>query len=219
MNKFLIFFITIFTLFPLIACSKNQDKVTEIDKTSYIKDFELIQENTTYNNIIKIKSPKAIIDPVNNDIDIYDSIIKISNNDSNDIQIISGKSTLNNSSNLLRVFNNVKISILDYKNYFIKTDSLKWLLSTSNIDLDSPLYINFDNTNIISSSGSYNFKSSILKLNNNIFNRVIFDNQGNEKYQIEIISDFAKWNKSENSLEFISNNKQVQTTVNFLSIK
>ena len=54
---------------------------------------------------------------------------------------------------------------------------------------------------------------------NNYFNRSIFNNDGKEKYQIEIKSDFAKWIKNENTLEFKSNNKQVETTINILNFK
>ena len=54
---------------------------------------------------------------------------------------------------------------------------------------------------------------------NNYFNRSLFNKEGKEKYQIEITSDVAKWIKNKNTLEFKSNNKQVETTINILNIK
>ena len=52
-----------------------------------------------------------------------------------------------------------------------------------------------------------------------IFNRSIFNDDGEPIYIIKIIADSAKWLKDNNSLEFTSNDKQVETTINFLSIK
>ena len=45
------------------------------------------------------------------------------------------------------------------------------------------------------------------------------NDKGKEKYQIEILSDIAKWFKKDNVLEFKSNKKQVETTIDILSVK
>ncbi|MBW3041972.1 LPS export ABC transporter periplasmic protein LptC [Prochlorococcus marinus] len=214
--SYIFIFISILTL---LGCQKSKYKIQEIDQKSYISDFELLQENPTNKNSIRITSPKAIIDPIKNDIEIFTSKIELLNKSNIELLVKSGNSTLNNALNIIRVFNNVNITFLEAQDYYIKTDSFNWDLNNSNILLDSPLDINFDTTKIISSGGSYNLNTDILSLNNNKLNRSIFNNIGIEKYQIEIISDNIEWLKNNNTLVFQSNNKQVETYINFLSIK
>tara|TARA_Y100001968_G_C19294402_1_gene685883 strand:+ start:373 stop:1032 length:660 start_codon:yes stop_codon:yes gene_type:complete len=218
-NKSFLYLFLASTILTLLGCQTNENKAPEIDNNSYINDFELLQENPKNDYSIRIKSPRAILDSIKKDIQIYDGSIEILNKNGNDIIVKSGKSTLNNSSNLIKVFNNVNISLLETNNYFITTDSFNWDINTSIIELYSPLYINFDTTKITSSSGSYDIKLGLLRINNNIFNRNILNKEGKERYQIEIISDIAKWLNNENSLEFNSKNKQVETTINFLTTK
>ena len=217
MNKILVFITGLFLLIPISSCQNKQKNSLEVDIKSYLNDFELVQENLRNSNIIKIKGPKAIIDPSTNDIEIVDSTIQIFNKKSDDFQIKSGYSKLNNSLNVLNSYNDVYISLINKDKHFIKTNHLNLDLNTSIINFDSSLDINFDNTNIISSNGTYNINSSLFKINNNIFNRSIFTIDGQEKYQIQIVSDFASFLKKDNSLVFTSNNKQVETRINFLS--
>ncbi len=219
MNKFFVYLLITFIISPLFACQKSQNKTKEIDKNSYINGFDLLQENPRNNTSVRITSPNAIINHLSNDINIFDSKIELSSKNARDISVISGNSTLDNSSNLIRVFNNVYMSLLESENYFIKTDSFNWYLDKSDIEMNNPLDINFDTTNIISSGGIYNTKTGILEINNNIFKRTILNQEGKEQYQIEIISDNAKWIKNENKVEFKSNNKQVETNINILGIK
>ena len=219
MQKGILYLILVFSVFPLMSCQRSNNNIVEVDNNSYISDFELVQKNQDNDSIIKIISPKAIIDNFNNGIKIFDSSIEISNKNLKDIIIKSGNANLNNIDKIINVFNNVNISLVDSKNYFVNTESFIWDLSKSSINLDKPLDIDLDNTNITSSSGSYNIKLGELKIMNNYFNRSIFNNDGKEKYQIEIKSDVAKWIKNENTLEFKSNNKQVETTINILNIK
>ena len=219
MSKIIFYFLLTFHIFPLLGCSKLQNETVEIDNKSYINDFELSQNNIMNETVVKITSPKAIINPDTNDIEIFDNLIKIVSNDGKDVLVKSRNSLLNNSTNLIRVFNNVNISLLNTEDYFVNTDSFIWDLNSSNINLDSPLLINLGNTKINSSHGSYNIDSGLLKINNNIFKRSIFNTDGIEEYQITIVSDTATWLKSNNVLEFTSNNKQVETTINFLFIK
>ena len=218
MDKLTKIFILLCT-FPLYACQKSQLIIKEIDNNSYINNFELIQENPNNETTIKIKSPKAIIYPITNDIEIIDSSINILKNNDNEIEVKSGNSTLNNFENIIKVYNNVSVSILGERDSLIKTNRIFWDLNTSIIELKSSLDIDFENTTIYSSDGLYNIELGRLKLNNNIFNRVIYNNDGYPIYKINIISDLAKWLKQGNSLEFTSNNKQVQTTIDFLGFK
>tara|TARA_B100001250_G_scaffold164370_1_gene141362 strand:+ start:615 stop:1274 length:660 start_codon:yes stop_codon:yes gene_type:complete len=218
-KKFSIYFILILFLYPILGCKKSNESSTQIDSKSYINDFELIQKNPKNNNIIRITSPKAIIDPIENDIEIIDSLIEIENKDGQIVSVISGYSSIENSLNLIKVFNNVSISLLKPKDFYIDTDSFIWNLNTSHIDLDNPLDINFESTRISSSSGDYNIETGTLYINNNILNRNILNSEGNQKYFITIISDMAKWYKSNNLLEFKSEDKQVETTIDFLTIK
>ena len=219
MIKYLIYFLTSCTILPIVGCQKTPNNTQEIDNNSYINNFELLQKNSSNLNTIKITSPKAIIDPITNDIEIFDSSIEIINDKGKGLEVISGNSILNNSQNSIKVFNNVKISLHQTKNYFIRTNSFLWDLNTSIIDLNSPLDINFNNTMINSKSGLYNIKLNFLKINDNLLNRNIYNNDGKEKYQIQITSDLAKWYSKNNTLEFKSKKKQVETTINFLSIK
>ena len=219
MNKIPLYLFTIFAILPLFACQKNQVKTNNLDYKSYIKDFELLQENSKNNTRIKITSPQAILDPSNNDIEITKSNIEIINSNGQDIKISSGKSSLNNYKNIIKVYKNVKITLINKKDSFIITDSFDWDLSKSKIELNNKLLINLDNTKISSSDGLYNIDSGQLNINNNIFNRNIFNKEGEKLYQINIISDIASWFKDENTLEFKSNEKQVETTIDFLSIQ
>ena len=219
MKDFLLHYSVIFILFPLFGCQKSKQNSIEFDQSSYIKDFELIQENASNQTRVKITSPKAILDPTNNDIEIFNSSIEILNKNGNEINMKSGKTILNNSKNLIRVYNKVNISLIPFKKSFIETNSFDWDLNSSNINLNRPLHINFENTTISSSNGFYNIDSGHLKINNNIFNRNIFNNKGDLIYQVIIISDMAKWIKANNSLEFSSQDKQVEATINFLRVK
>ena len=82
--------------------------------------------------------------------------------------------------------------------------------------INNPVKINFNNTKINATNGFYNIHSSLLKIDNSEFSRYIYNSEGEEEYQIKINSDFAKWFKKENTLVFTSNEKQVETTINFL---
>ena len=219
MNRYSLYLLTIITLLPLFGCQKTNQQVTEANNKSYINDFELIQENSENDTSIIINSPQAIIDTSNNNIDIFNSSIKIINSNAQDIQVRSGKSSLNNYKSLIRFYNNVNITFLNTSNSFINTDSFEWDLKSSIIRLDNPLQINFKDTTINSSNGSYDLDSDQLSINNNIFNRNIFDKDGGLIYQINILADSVKFLKANQLLEFNSERKQVETTINFLSIK
>ena len=216
MNYLPIYFLLIITTLPLFGCQKSNKSSIQIDNKSYIKDFELLQENPNNQTSVRITSPKAIIDPTNNDIDIFESSIEILNKNGQDFKVKSGNSTLNNLTNSIRAFDSVKISFLDKQDYYITTNSFDWDLNTSIIDINDPVNINFDNTIINATSGFYNIDSSLLKIDNSEFNRSIYNSKGEEEYQVKIISDFAKWFKKDNTLVFTSNEKQVETTINFL---
>jgi len=211
-----IYFLLIITTLHIFGCQKSNKSVTQIDNKSYITDFELLQENPNNQTSIKITSPKAIIDPTNNDIEIFESSIDILNKNSQDVKVESGKSTLNNLTNSIRVYNSVNISFLNKLDYYITTNSFDWDLNTSIIDINNPIIINFDTTRINSTNGFYNIHSSLLKIDNSEFNRSIYNLEGEEEYQVTIKSDFAKWFKKDNTLEFTSKEKQVETTINFL---
>ena len=219
MKSFNIYLLFILTIFPLLGCQKSNKSTAQIDNKSYINDFELLQENPNNETRVKITSPKAIINPRNNDIEIYDSSILILNKNGVDFKVKSGNATLNNLSNNIRVFNNVNISFLKKLNYIISTNSLNWDLNTSVIDINNPLEIHFENTKINASRGLYNIETSLLKIDNSKFNRIINNSEGIEEYEVEILSDFAKWFKKNNKLVFTSNEKQVETTINFLLTK
>jgi len=218
-NIFQIYFLVIFSILSLFGCQKSNKYTTQIDNKSYINDFELFQENPNNQTSIKITSPKAIIDPTNNDIEIFDNLIEIFNENGQDFIVKSGNSTLNNLSKSIRVYNNVKLSFLNNYDYFITTNSLEWDLNSSIIDINNYLNINLDNTQIIASNGTYNVDSSLLRIHNTEFNRNIYNSEGIEQYQIKIKSDFAKWFENENILVFTSNNKQVESTFKFLLTK
>ncbi len=211
-----IYFLLIITTLPLFGCHKSNKSSSQIDNKSYIKDFELLQENPNNQTSVRITSPNAIIDPTNNDIDIIESSIELLIKNGQDFKVKSGNSTLNNLTNSIRVFNSVNISFLDKQDYFINTNSFDWDLNTSIIDINEPVNINFDNSIINATKGFYNIDTSLLKIDNTEFNRYIYNSKGEEEYQIKIISDFAKWFKKDNTLVFTSNEKQVETTINFL---
>ncbi len=216
MNYFKFYIVLIIFLLPLFGCQKSNKSATQIDNKSYINDFELLQENPNNQTSIKITSPKAIIDPSNNDIEIFKSSIEILNKNGQDFIVKSGNSTLNNLNNSIKVFNSVKISFPNNPEYYITTNSIDWDLNSSILDINNPFNINFDNTKINSSNGLYNIDLSLLNMDNSEFNRFIYNSEGEETYQIKIKSDFAKWLKKDNTLVFTSNDKQVETTINFL---
>ena len=211
-----IYFLLIITILPLFGCQKSIKYTTQTDNNTYINDFELVQENPNNQTSVKITSPKAIIYPTNNDIEILESWIEILNKNGQDVKVKSGNSTLNNFTNSIRVFNNVNISFFNNYDYYITTNSFVWNLNTSFIYINNPLNINFANTKIKATNGFYNIDSSLLKIDNSEFNRNIYNSDGEEEYQLAIKSDFAKWFKKDNTLVFTSNEKQVETTINFL---
>ena len=219
MKYFQIYFLLILSTLLLLGCQQSNKSASQIDNKSYINNFELLQENNSNDTRVRISSPKAIIDPISNDIEIFDSSIDILNKNTLEIQVQSGNSTLNNLTNTIKVFNNVNISFLDNENYFISTNSFNWDLNTSIIDIKNPLNINFNNTDIIASNGFFNIESGLLSIDNSILNRTVYNSEDIEKYQIQINSDVTKWFKNKNTLVFTSNDKQVETTINFLNIK
>ena len=216
MKYFHIYFLLILTVFLQLGCKKSNKSNTQIDNRSYINEFELIQENQKNDTRVRVISPKAIIDPTNNNIELFESSIEILNKHGQDVVINSGNSTLDNLSNLIKAFNNVKILFLDNEEYDISTNSFDWDLNSSIIDIDNPININFDNTNINAINGFYNIDSRILKINNTKFIRNIYNSSGKKNYILEIKSDSSKWFKNENTLVFTSNNNQVETTIKFL---
>ena len=72
MQKGILYLIILFSVFPLISCQRTNNNIVEVDNNSYISDFELVQKNQINDTIVKIISPKAIIDNFNNDINIFD---------------------------------------------------------------------------------------------------------------------------------------------------
>ena len=219
MRSLPIYYLLIIVILPIFGCKNINKPPTQIYNKSFLVDFELLQENPYNQNSLKITSPKAIIDPTNNNINIFDSSIVLLNKNGQDFKVNSGNSTLNNLSNSIRVFNSVKISFLDNKDFYINTNSLDWDLNTSIINIDDLVNINFNNTRIIATNGFYNIDASLLKIDNSEFNRYIYNSKGEEEYHIKIISDFTKWFKEDNTLVFNSNNKQVETTINLLLTK
>ena len=219
MKRLYIYFLLTLNLLPLVGCKEYKNKSVDIDNKSYINDFELLQQNSINDTRIKIISPKAEIDSTNNDIKMSNSLIQILNSKNQDIQVKSGQSKLNNSSNLISVYQKVVISPLDNDNFLINTNSLDWDLKSSFINLNSPLDINFENTKITSSYGSYDIGLNKLKINNNIFNRTISNKNGKPAYHIKILADKGIWLNENNSLEFSSTDKQVETTIDFLITK
>ncbi len=219
MKQTYLYFLIVLAIYPLLGCQKSSKPIAQLDNNSYITNFELLQKNTSNDTRIRITSPKATLDQTNNIIEIVESSIEIINKDGQDFKVKSGYSTINNMSNLINVFNNVKISFIDNKDYYITTNSFTWDLNTSIIDINSPLNMNLDNTKIVATNGLYNLDLSKFKIANSVFNRNFFNSDGKKTYQVEIKSDLANWLKNENSLEFKSNDKQVETTINFLTTK
>ena len=214
-----IYFLLLITILPLFGCQKFNRSDTKRNNKSYINDFELLQENPYTRTRVKITSPKAIINPENNDIEIFDSSIEFLNENAQEFQVKSGNSTLNNLTNTISVFNNVIISFLNNQDYFITTHSFAWDLNKSIIDINNPVKISFDNTKIEATKGLYNIDSNLFEIENSEFNRYIYNSKGKEEYQVNIISDFTKWFKQDNTLIFTSKDKQVETTINFLLTK
>ncbi len=211
-----IYLLLVISILPLASCQKSKKINAQVDNKSYISNFELLQENPNNQYRIKITSPSAAIDPVNNDIEIYDSSIQILNKNGQDFKIKSGSSTLNNLTNSIRAFNSVNISFNNNEDYYINTNSFLWDLNSSIIDISNPVSLNFSNTNINATSGFYNIDLGVLKIDNSEFKRSVFNSEGDEQYQVKIKSDITKWFKQDNTLVFTSNLKQVETTINIL---
>ena len=219
MKNFSIFFLIIFSTLSLFGCQKFNSSTSEINNKSYINNFELLHENSKNQTRVKITSPKAIINQLNNNIEIFTSFIDILNTGGKDLRVKSGKSELNNFSNIIKVYNNVNISFLDNDEYYFSTNSFDWDLNKAVIEIKNPLTINLNDTQIIATNGIYNIDSNLLKIDNSKFYRTISDSEQDDVYQIEIKADIAKWYKLDNKLVFISNEKQVETTINFLTTK
>ena len=216
MNNLSFYFFLIVTILPLVGCQKVNKSAIQNDNKSYINNFELSQENPNNQTSVIITSPKAIIEPSNNNIEIFDGTIELLNKNDQGFKVKSGNSTFNNLDNSIRVFNNVKLSFLNNQDYNITTSSFDWDLNTSIIDIKNLVKLNFDKTKIIATNGLYNIGSSLLEIDNSEYIRYIYNSEGQEAYQVRIISDFSKWYKRDNTLEFTSYDKQVETTIKFL---
>ena len=90
MKRYIFYLFTFLPFLSLLSCHKNNNTSILVDDKSYIRNFELTQTNPSNDSVIRIFSPKAIINPQNNDIEIIDSSIDILNNNSQDINIKSG---------------------------------------------------------------------------------------------------------------------------------
>ena len=219
MNQIRFYFLLILTILPSLGCQKSTKVPSQLDTKSYITNFELLQKNISNDTRVRITSPKAILDQENNDIEIVETSIEITNKRGQDFQVKSGYSTLYNLSNLIKVYNNVTISFMDNKDYYISTNSFDWDLNNSIIDINSPLTMNLDNTKIKATNGLYYIDSKVFKVDNSVFNRNFYTSDGKKKYNVEIKSDLTKWLKNENKLVFTSHDKQVETTIKFLTTK
>ena len=213
MKQIHIYFHLILSVFPLLGCQRFTKVTSQFDPKSYITNFELLQKNISNDTRVRITSPKAILDQENNDIEIVETSIEITNKRGQDFQVKSGYSTLYNLSNLIKVYNNVTISFMDNKDYYISTNSFDWDLNNSIIDINSPLTMNLDNTQIKATNGFYYIDSKVFKIDNSVFNRNFYTSDGKKKYHVQIKSDLTKWLKNENKLVFTSNDKQVETTI------
>ena len=138
-----VYFLLIITVLPLLGCQKSNKSTIQIDNKSYINNFQLLQENPNNQTSVKITSPKAIIDPTNNDIEIFESSIELLNKNGQDFIVKSGNSTFNNLTNSIRVFNKVNVSFLDKQDFYITTNSFDWDLNSSIIDKLFDFEINF----------------------------------------------------------------------------
>ena len=69
---------------------------------------------------------------------------------------------------------------------------------------------------ISDTNGFFNIEEGLLNIENTKLIRYIYNSEGKEEYNVEIISDFTKWYKSDNTLIFKSNEKQVETTIKIL---
>ncbi len=219
MNKFIKYFILFFSFLPLSSCNRSIDLIKESDNNSYIDDFELTQKNESNNTIIKIKSPKAIINSSKNNITIYKSRIKILNKDQADIEVFSGEANLDNLNNVISAFNDVSINLINNKDSFIKTNAIKWNLNESFFDLNQEVNLNLKNTNLISNSGTYDINNNLLNLSNIYFYRDIYNNNNRKYLEFKIKSDKAQFISRDNTLIFTSGNNQVETTIDFLNVK
>ena len=120
MKSFNIYLLFILTIFPLLGCQKSNKSTAQVDNKSYINDFELLQENPNKETSVKITSPKAIIDPTINDIEIYESSIEILNKNGIDFQVKSCNSLTinfeNTKINASKGFYNIDSSLLKIDN-------------------------------------------------------------------------------------------------------
>ncbi len=212
-----IVFISILISIPLTSCNRNSVLDTNIDNKAYITDFELIQQNPRNNTKIKINSPKAILDSSTQNIEIINSQIEILGEYQKNIKIKSGKALLNNTRNHISAKDNIVITDNKQTDNSIKTDQLSWELNKSIINLDKELIINFANTNIYSKEGIYDLNLNKLDLKNVFFTRKIKNRKGFTSYDIIINADNSKWLKENNSLEFSSDNGQVETTIDIFN--
>ena len=119
MKRFTLFLLSLVPILTLFACQKIQNETQNIDNKSYINDFELTQTNNVNDTIIKITSPKAIIDQYKNNIEVFDNLITVINKNDQNVQVKSGNSSLNNSTNLIKVYNNSPGGVLAYGAVFV----------------------------------------------------------------------------------------------------
>ena len=216
-NIFLIT-ITLFYIIPLLSCKREVSTTDQNDNKSYLSDFELIQERPN-NTKIEITSPKAILSSISQNLEIYNTNVKITNFQGISYDIISGKSFLHNANQTIRLFNDVIITGFEKDDSKITTSEFTWFLDKSLINLDNNLKINFNNTKIYSTNALFNLNNNLMHLYSVEFYREINNQNGRNNNLVTIIADNAKWQKQDGIIEFTSNQKQVETTIDFLAVK
>ena len=217
MNNNLAFTLSIFISLSLISCKSNTNLSNNNDNNTHITDFELIHENPANNTKIRINSPKARLDSSTQNIQIFKNEIEIINQPDKIIKIQSGNATINNATKFISAANNVIISDSEQPINSIETRQLYWDLNDSIINLDNELSINLPNTNIYSKKGNYDLNLDLVYLHEVLLTRTINTIDGFRSYEITITADKSKWLKEHNSLEFTSDNGQVETTIDLFN--
>ena len=201
------------------SCKINRDNINKPDEYSYLTNFEMVQQRADKINKVIISSPKAILNPTNNQIDIIRSNIEIINNNGKKFNIKSGKALLDNSNKQINISKDVTIIGDNYDKSYIKTNSLTWNLEKSSINIQNDLTITLKNTKIYSINGFYDLNKGRIDLNSVELYRDIFNKNGFKSHSIIVLADRGNWVKENNDFKFTSGENQVETTVKFLRLK
>ena len=200
-----------FLFLVLISCTPKTEEVEIVD--FQLKNFSLTQLNNKGYELFRLKSSKANIDNVTNEIKAENVTISLTGKNKLFNTIYSEKCLVIKSKNLVILTNKVKLTSLEDKDSYLKADKLIWDINKSSVDLYGDINLKYQQTYLSSKRANYN--DSLKKIVfSGLTKYVVYSKLDDINPLIRLSSDNAIINYNSKQIEFNSKNNQVKSTVN-----